>query len=168
VGIPRRQVKDGESPELALGAGIAGELGVTLVRALRLGRVHAHGAGTLDELEIRFFAAAIAESDPSALTFEKIAWALPKELGEYDFSGSESRAHRAIGHRTDQTAEILEAQKNRASQARPRIDSSYLKGPALADHWIWLVGVNAQILDGFVEGGTLDLAIHESSCSAAT
>src|SRR6266536_1882302 len=38
-----------------------------------------------EELEIRFYAAAIAATDVIPKTFEKIAWVLPKELGDYDF-----------------------------------------------------------------------------------
>jgi hypothetical protein len=36
-------------------------------------------------LEIRFFAAAIADGEASPLCFEQIAWVLPKELGDFDF-----------------------------------------------------------------------------------
>jgi hypothetical protein len=38
-----------------------------------------------EELEIRFYAAAMAEGEAAPLCFERIAWVLPKELGEYDF-----------------------------------------------------------------------------------
>src|SRR2546429_650043 len=44
---------------------------------------------------------------------------------------------------------------------RPQTDPLFLKGPASGDHRIRFVGINAQVLDGFVEDGTLDLAIHE-------
>jgi len=105
------------------------ELGVTLVRSVEDGRVHAHGAGTLDELEIRFFAAAIAESDLVPLTFEKIAWALPKELGSTIFWQRIASSSR-IGHRTDQTSRNPRGRRrNGASQGPSGIDSSYLKGP---------------------------------------
>jgi len=40
---------------------------------------------TPEELEILFFAAAIAEGELIPRRFEKIVWALPKELGDYDF-----------------------------------------------------------------------------------
>jgi len=42
-------------------------------------------AQTLDELEIRFFAAAIAESELAPRTFERIVWACRKSWGNYDF-----------------------------------------------------------------------------------
>jgi 8-oxo-dGTP diphosphatase len=83
--FPGGKVRDGESPEVALARELQEELGATLVKSVELGRARHHYAGTPDELEIRFFAAAIAESELVPRMFEQIAWALPKELGEYDF-----------------------------------------------------------------------------------
>jgi len=60
VEFPGGKVRDGESPEVALARELQEELGVTLVRSVEIGRVHHHYAGTPEELEIRFFAAAIA------------------------------------------------------------------------------------------------------------
>ena len=42
-------------------------------------------AETPDQLEILFFAASISEGELTPPTFEKTAWVLPKELGNYDF-----------------------------------------------------------------------------------
>jgi 8-oxo-dGTP diphosphatase len=83
--FPGGKVQDGESPEAALTRELQEELGVTLVKSVELGRVRHQYAGTPEELEIRFFAAAIAETELVPRTFEQIAWALPKELGNYDF-----------------------------------------------------------------------------------
>jgi 8-oxo-dGTP diphosphatase len=83
--FPGGKVRDGESPEVALARELQEELGVTLVKSVELGRVRHQYAGTPEELEIRFFAAAIAESEVVPRAFEEIVWALPKELGNYDF-----------------------------------------------------------------------------------
>jgi 8-oxo-dGTP diphosphatase len=83
--FPGGKVQDSESPEGALARELQEELGLTLVKSTELGRVRHKYAGTPEELEIRFFAAAIAESEPVPRAFEEIAWVLPKELGSYDF-----------------------------------------------------------------------------------
>ena len=83
--FPGGKVREGESPEVALARELQEELGATLLKGVELGRVRHQYAQTLDELEIRFFAAAIAEADLEPRTFEQIAWVLPKELGTYDF-----------------------------------------------------------------------------------
>jgi 8-oxo-dGTP diphosphatase len=83
--FPGGKVRDGEAPEAALARELQEELGVTLVKSVELGRVRHHYEGTPDDLEIRFFAASIAESEVAPSAFEQIAWSLPKELGNYDF-----------------------------------------------------------------------------------
>jgi 8-oxo-dGTP diphosphatase len=83
--FPGGKVRNGESPEVALARELQEELGVTLVKSVELGRAHHRYAGTLEELEIRFFAVEISESELIPRAFEEIAWVLPKELGNYDF-----------------------------------------------------------------------------------
>jgi 8-oxo-dGTP diphosphatase len=83
--FPGGKVREGESPVVALARELQEELGATLVKSIEIGRVRHHYAGTPDELQIRFFAAAIEESELMPRSFEKIAWVLPKELGDYDF-----------------------------------------------------------------------------------
>jgi 8-oxo-dGTP diphosphatase len=83
--FPGGKVQDSESVEHALARELQEELGVTLVKSAELGRVRHQYAGTPDELEIRFFAAAIAETEVAPRAFEEIAWVLPKELAAYDF-----------------------------------------------------------------------------------
>src|SRR5690349_24986454 len=78
-------VARGETPEAALARELKEELGATLQKCVPIGRVMHKYAETPEQLEILFFAAAISDVELTPRTFEKIAWVLPKELGDYDF-----------------------------------------------------------------------------------
>ncbi len=106
--FPGGKVREGEPPEVALARELGEELGVTLVKSIEIGRVRHRYAETPDELEIRFFAAAIAESDLVPRTFEQVAWVLPKELGDYDFLAANRELIAQLATGRIKPAEILE------------------------------------------------------------
>ncbi len=106
--FPGGKVRNGEAPEVALARELQEELGAALVKSVEIGRVRHQYAGTPEELEIRFFAVAIAETELVPRTFEKIVWALPKELGEYDFLAANRDLIAQLATGRIKPAEILE------------------------------------------------------------
>jgi 8-oxo-dGTP diphosphatase len=106
--FPGGKVREGESPQVALARELQEELGVTLAKSVEIGRVRHRYAETADELEIRFFAAAIAEAGLMPRTFEKVAWVLPKELGDYDFLAANRELIAQLATGRIKPAEILE------------------------------------------------------------
>jgi 8-oxo-dGTP diphosphatase len=83
--FPGGKVRDGEDPRSALARELREELGATLTKSVELGRVRHQYSSHPEELEIRFYAAALAESEFVPTCFEQLVWVLPKELGSYDF-----------------------------------------------------------------------------------
>jgi len=83
--FPGGKVEQNETPEAALARELKEELGATLQKSVSIGRVVYKYATTPEDLEILFYAAKISEAELTPHTFEKIAWVLPRELGEYDF-----------------------------------------------------------------------------------
>jgi 8-oxo-dGTP diphosphatase len=83
--FPGGKVKSGETLEQALARELREELGVTLTKSREIASVRHQYATTPEELEIHFFAAEFSEPDVTPIIYEKIVWALPKELSQYDF-----------------------------------------------------------------------------------
>ncbi len=120
--FPGGKVRDGESPEVALARELQEELGVTMVKSVEIGRVRHQYAGTPEELEIRFFAAAIAELELVPHSFEKIAWALPKELGDYDFLAANRELIAQLATGRIKPAEILDSAQEADASHGPDAD----------------------------------------------
>ena len=97
--FPGGKVRNGEKLEEALARELREELGVTLTKSREVASVRHQYAHSPEELEIHFFAAAIAETEVMPQTLEQVAWVLPKELAEYDFltANRELIAHLATG-----------------------------------------------------------------------
>jgi 8-oxo-dGTP diphosphatase len=89
--FPGGKVREGETPEAALARELREELGAALLRCREIARVRHRYAETVDLLEIRFFAAGIADTELAPTVFEQVAWVLPRELGEYDFLAANAR-----------------------------------------------------------------------------
>ena len=97
--FPGGKVRGDEGLEEALARELREELGVTVLKSRKIGRVRHRYGNTAEELEIHFFAAKIAEKEVTPRVFEQIAWVLPTELAGYDFlaANRELIAHLATG-----------------------------------------------------------------------
>ena len=88
--FPGGKVEPDEMPEQALARELREELGATLVRSVVIGRAH-YEYSDREMLTVTFFAAEIGGCEIRPGPFEKVAWVLPKELGEYDFLPANAR-----------------------------------------------------------------------------
>jgi 8-oxo-dGTP diphosphatase len=97
--FPGGKVRNGEGLEEALARELQEELGVTLTKSREVAHLRHQYANHPEELDIHFFAASIIEAELQPRTFEKVAWVLPKELGQYEFlaANRELIAHLATG-----------------------------------------------------------------------
>jgi len=105
--FPGGKVKSGESLEQALARELREELQVTLNRSAPISYVEHEYGGGQDTLSITFFAVSILESELVPGPFEKVAWVLPRELGNYDFLTANRRLIAELATGRIKPAEIL-------------------------------------------------------------
>jgi len=106
--FPGGKVEKNETPEAALARELREELGAQLLRCAPIGKVQHKYANAGEMLEILFYAAAIKEDEVSPKSFERIAWVLPKELGDYDFLAANAQLIANLATGKIKPAEILE------------------------------------------------------------
>ena len=107
--FPGGKMEEGEGAEVALARELREELRAALVKSVELGRVQHKYPDRDETLEIRFFAAAIANGAVEPVAFEQIAWVLPRELAQYDFLAANKQLIAQLATGRIKPAELLDA-----------------------------------------------------------
>jgi 8-oxo-dGTP diphosphatase len=106
--FPGGKMEEGETAEAALARELHEELHAKLTKSAELGRVQHKYADRDDPLEIRFFAAAVENDAVEPVTFEQIAWVLPRELSQYDFLAANRQLIAQLATGNIKPTELLE------------------------------------------------------------
>jgi 8-oxo-dGTP diphosphatase len=107
--FPGGKIERGETPEEALARELFEEAGATLEKCVEIGRVRHKYPEKNDELEIRFFAVAIRETEVRAIEFEEVRWVLPRELSSYDFLAANAQLVAQLATGKIKPSELLAA-----------------------------------------------------------
>ena len=106
--FPGGKVEPGESETQALARELREDLGVTLLRHVFIAQTQFRYADR-ELLTITFFAAAIRETELQPGAFERVAWVLPRELGNYDFLAANGGLIAELATGRIKPAELLSA-----------------------------------------------------------
>src|SRR5215471_6502037 len=104
--FPGGKVEPDESPQQALARELREELGASLVRSALISSVE-YQYPERESLTVTFFAVEITTTELQPCAFERVAWVLPRELGDYDFLAANRELIAQLATGRVKPAEIL-------------------------------------------------------------